>query len=140
MKRPKPVDYDAYFKYKCTNKNCSYEHWISLKEAQTKNFKIVCDCGQIIKPKRIDKLRIKYYQEVNRKKETTNTLDTISIDDNTLDKCCRVLINYGFTESEAKKLLKDSYAVIKSNDCSLLIKKSLESFGVNYEHNTPIKV
>ena len=59
-KNQKPISLDVHLKYRCPNNNCGYEHWLSLLETQTKNFKIVCDCGTVFKPKKIKTLKIIY--------------------------------------------------------------------------------
>ena len=62
-KNLKPIDVDAHFKYRCPNDDCGSLYWISLKESQTKNFKIVCDdCGSIFIPKRIKDIHINFYE------------------------------------------------------------------------------
>ena len=61
-KTERPIEIDAHLKYKCPNDSCGYFHWLSLQEAQTKNFKIVCDCGNVFKPKRIKTLEIIFEQ------------------------------------------------------------------------------
>lgn len=136
----KPIDADVHFKYRCPK--CSIEHWISLREAQTKNFKIVCDCSKVFSPKRVSKIKIKYHKTHNRKSSITekqaapNTIQPIpqnqiitEINNDLLDKCSNALMAYGFTKAEAKDLIKQTYYTNPSDDAGLLIKLALKSFG-----------
>lgn len=142
-KNQKPIETDAHFKYRCPN--CGWDHWISLKESQTKNFKIVCDCDTIFKPKRIKNITIEYYKkskQVVNKTETTKSQPqeseqkvlekpTQSIDKSILDKCLKLLTQYGFTNSEAKTLILSAYDRLQVNDIGILIKNVLEFIGEN---------
>ena len=121
-----PIDCDAHFKYVCPNPKCSIQHWQSLQQIKVKNYKIVCDCGIIIKPKQIKSIDIIYVNaEDNESKETSKT---ISLD--LLDKSIKILVNYGFTKEEASSMIKDAYDKNPTTECSTLVKQTLESFGV----------
>jgi len=142
MINQKPTEYDAHFRYLCKNPRCGYTHWLSLKETQTKNFKVVCDCGFIFKPKQILRLKI-VYQIPNKQKKiavdeekhfvSLSTIkapkEDISVD--VLNKCVITLVDYGFTKSESEQLLRNSFRQNPVNDCILLIKQTLESLGEN---------
>lgn len=139
----KPIEIDAHFKYRCTK--CASDHWISLNEAKTKNFKIVCFCSRIIKPKRISSIKIKYSDDTTAIKleqlvespiesiKTEKILDseTKTIDQFVLEKCTKTLVNYGFTKDEAIDLVNKAYNSNPSDDCGQLIKNALKSFGGN---------
>lgn len=139
-----PIEYDCHFKYKCPDPNCGYDYWISLKQACTKNFKIVCDCGIVFKPKRIKKIKPIYFQDSLASDKTTkkSDIDVSSeepievvkpeikeIDQNLLSKAVKILIGYGFTSDEAKELLIKSYRKFPEPDCVKLIKYTLENMG-----------
>lgn len=134
----KPISLDAHFKYRCSNEECSIEHWLSLKETQTKNFKVVCDCGTVFSPKRISRLKILYKkshkvkdskpaQQAEQPVVHKEALVEIPVD--ILDKSAKILTSYGFTDKEARQLLIDSYIKVKNNDIGTLIKFTLETFG-----------
>lgn len=139
----KPIDIDAHFKYRCPK--CNIEHWVSLKEAKTKNFKVVCDCSKVFIPKRIAKIKIIYDKSQPAKKivdSQTTKIETISSNNNDynkevvadinqdlLEKCQTILVGYGFTRSEASKLIKQTYYTNPSEDAVLLVKLALKSFG-----------
>lgn len=126
IKNQTPIDCDAHFKYVCPNPKCSIQHWQSLQQIKVKNYKIVCDCGIIIKPKQIKSVDIIYVNaEDNESKETSKT---ISLD--LLDKSIKILVNYGFTKEEASSMIKDAYDKNPTTECSALVKQTLESFGV----------
>lgn len=135
----KPIDIDVHFKYRCPK--CSSEHWLSLNEARTKNFKIVCDCKKIFYPKKIAKLQIVYSSKKPKKEkivksfiepEPPQTLHK-TINPELLSKCLPVLINYGFTKQESEKLLCEAYQIEQSEDCGQLVKLALKSLGVKNE-------
>lgn len=129
----KPTSLDLHLKYRCPNIECGYYHWLSLKECQTKNFKVVCDCNTVFSPKRIQKVNIKYH----KKKVSTQTLEIEvektkkSIESSVLEKCSKILIQYGFTKSESEDLLNRSFEIVQTDDAGLIVKKCLELIGEN---------
>jgi|LakMenEpi03Aug12_release.lakeMendotaPanAssembly.Ray.scaffolds.fasta_scaffold00642_76 hypothetical protein len=133
-KNQKPIDIDAYFKYRCPNPDCGQEKWINLSEAKTKNFKIVCYCGLIIRPKLIENIQITY-KEIENNIPEINTADIV-VPSIILDKCVYVLKSYGFTNDEANELVSLSYRKTKSDDWKIILKQALESIGVNNEYPT----
>lgn len=135
-KNLRPIDIDAHFKYRCPK--CSCEHWISLNEAKTKGFRIVCDCKRVLLPRKISKLQISYSLGKTKKEKTTHQpVDSatenkqksqeILISNDLLQKCLPVLINYGFTKQESEKLLQKAYEIDQSQDCGQLVKLALKS-------------
>jgi len=127
LKSQKPIEVDASFKYKCPSETCDNEHWLFLRQAQVKNFKIVCECGLIFKPKQIKNIKI-VYEKRKRKQETPkNNTDTIPVD--VLDRCVKILVSYGFELAESSDLINKSYNSCKTNDIGLLVKNALQSFG-----------
>lgn len=142
MKIQKPIDIDAHFKYRCPK--CSSEHWLSLNEAKTNRFKIVCHCGKVFGPKRIKKLKILYLDIVgsettsNKEKQKKQTQESTTIkkqqkeiNSDLLDKCTKLLVLYGFTKSEAQDILKKAYDQEPIEDSGLLIKCALKLIGVH---------
>lgn len=135
-----PIDCDAHFKYICPNPKCSLQHWQSLAQVSVKNYKIVCDCGLIIKPKQVKSIDIIYVQD-NILPEKINKSDDRfkDIDEQLLDKTTQALVNYGFTKDEAITMIKNAYLVKPTTDCATLVKQTLESFGTNHVNtNTSI--
>jgi len=131
-KHQKPIDLDVHFKFRCVKSSCGYEHWISLKEAQTKNYKIVCDCGKILRPKRISKVKILYARDESHaapatqqkivpiKADAIDSVPVASVD--MLAKCGKVLVGFGFTQAEARILTNRAYRDFQTEDASALIK------------------
>ena len=149
-KNVKPIEIDAHFKYRCPK--CGWDHWVSLKESQTKNFKIVCDCDTIFKPKRIKNISIEYFVSKPKRKNAEVPVQTIQnpdiqpeiktvviqeqvikpvdpLDKDILEKGSKLLISYGFTVNESKALLNEAYERIKNNNVGLLVKNVLEFIG-----------
>lgn len=142
----KAIEIDAHLRYICKNPDCGCTHWLSLKEAQTKNFKVVCDCGTVFKPKQVLKLKILYKKEQETKKPEAAQTKTnahscfvnlsaipqqseLNID--ILNKCVKILVGYGFTKTESEQLLRNSYRNDPTDDWTVLIKNTLASFGEN---------
>lgn len=151
-KRVKPIGYDIHFEYACPNL-CGNKHWLSLKECQEKNFKVVCSCGEVFKPKQIKDISINFLEIKPKINETTETTvnkqssiepkDTINsnvedlpLPDNTfnfesfINECIITLCSLGFEQKEAKQLLKHSYDKCPTTNSTQLIKQTLlDNFG-----------
>jgi len=127
QKKQKPIEQDIHLKYLC--KKCGTSHWLSFKEASTKNFKIVCDCGYVFGVRRVADFTIKYFQT---KIKSSNNLvkdkknDSI-ISQDLLIKTSGILTSYGFTTSEAQTLISESYSKCPNDDIKSLVKQVLES-------------
>jgi superfamily II DNA helicase RecQ len=136
-KNQKPTDIEAHIKYTCPNKKCKFDHWISLKEAQTKNFKIVCDCSTVFSPKPIQKILIKYKKfkkKIPKVESVEKTQHIISID--LLTKSSRIMETFGFKKNEADTLLSEFYKNNPINDYKELVQKTLAfNGGKNVECN-----
>lgn len=128
-KNQKPIEYDIHLKYIC--KKCGQPHWLSFKEASTKNYKVVCDCNHIFKVKRVTGFKIKY-DSIKISKSVSATSKPVtktdqSIPKDLLDTVVNSLVKFGFTVSEAKSLVTKSYSDCPTNDIGLLVKQTLES-------------
>ena len=141
----KPIDTSISLIYACPE--CSQKHWISLQAAKTKGYIIVCDCGSVFKPKRVDNIKILYSKnktkiiesktqeyEVLLKEEESDSINILPVD--LLERCVTVLAGYGFTKTEASSLLKETYKKHQVVDAVSLIKLSLSNnIGVNNEQS-----
>lgn len=140
-KNQKPIDIEAHLKYVCPIRSCGFEHWLSLNEAQTKNFKVVCECGCIFKPKQIKKLKILYKQII---KSSTDIITAITVEDKsnieqppTVEKieipvdlsneCVKLLIAYGFTKQESVVLSSKAFSKTGESNSSNLVKYILQN-------------
>jgi hypothetical protein len=129
----RPIDQDIHFKYRCYE--CSLDHWLSIRETQTKGFKIVCDCGQILKVKLIEKIEIVYQKvikkeippEPDKPEELPKKSETIPID--LLSQCCTILLGYGFDITEGEDLIVSTFNENPTYICVDLIKQALKKFG-----------
>ena len=139
----KPIDSSVSLIYACPK--CSQQHWISLKASQTKGYKIVCDCDEVFRPKRVNKIKILYVtngikqtgnEKINDIEAIKNTSPINNIPADLLESCVSVLSGYGFTKSEASELIKQTYKTHNKKDVISLIKLSLSSnIGVNNEQS-----
>lgn len=140
-KNQKPIEIDAHFKYRCPKTNCGYDHWLSLKQVQIKNFKVVCDCGTIFKPKTIKKVTIVYENIVEKKPQITedhNKNTTVEVSKIPLDlqkRCSTILFGYGFTNKECVQLTEKAYSKNPTNDVGLLVKYIIQNLGELNEFN-----
>ena len=143
IKNQIPVDHDVYLKYICPNPKCCLQHWQSLRQVKVRNYKIVCECGLIIKTKQVKTIDIIYNPEIiEQSTEKTIPTPTINIiSDELLNKSIPILVEYGFTKQEASDLLKETYAKNPTTECAILIKNTLESFGAkNVNTNSSVQV
>jgi hypothetical protein len=138
IKKAEPVDYDAHFRYICPSNDCRYDHWVSLKEAKTKNFKVVCDCGTVFSPRRIKELNILYKEKKIKKPQVVESKKTINVDPivqkpkisvELLVKCCKLLVGYGFTKQESENLLQKAFEEQQTNNPVELVKIALKKVG-----------
>lgn len=149
IKNLKPINYDIHLEYLCPN-NCGSRHWLSLKESQEKNFKIVCDCGAVFMPKPVKDINIKYRKCKKKKKKIDSSImesaasPIVAVDDLPLPDCQEhtfdinslieesivTLCGFGFKKTEAKDLLLQSYHKQPTENSAQLIKQTLlDSFG-----------
>lgn len=124
-KNLEPDDYDISFKYTCPE--CNNSHWLFLREVKLKNFKIACECGNVIIPRRIRSIGIEFSSEEQKPivKENCVPLDI-------LDACVKILSGYGYTSEESTQMIKESFRITNSTDIKNLIAYSLTNFGDKY--------
>jgi hypothetical protein len=120
---------DAHLRYTCDNASCRIDHWLSLKEAQTTNFKIVCDCGAVYRPKPVSSLKVRHKTKKLRTTETADKAEIKEIPVDILTRGAKILVGYGFTQDESESLVKLAYSQSPTADFGLLIKLSLSLFG-----------
>jgi len=138
-KSQKPIEIDAHFKYGCPNTDCHYDHWLSLKETQTKGFKVVCDCGYVFKPKRISKIKIVYANiqsvpKTEKPPEPEKVIEKPKIPVDFKNTCVKLLVSYGFTKDESVSLCEKAFEKNPVTSSGLLIKyilQNLEELNVN---------
>lgn len=130
IKNQKPISLDVHLKYRCPNNHCGYEHWLSLLETQTINFKVVCDCGTVFKPKKIKTLKIIYDKKIQSDRSTTTKemqeiKDSNQPNEDLLNKAIPCLVDLGFTKQEAIDALTSAYIKQPTKDISIWIKNTL---------------
>jgi hypothetical protein len=128
-KNQKPIDIDIHFKYRCPNTDCGYYHWLSLPETKTKNFKVVCDCGQTFKPKKINTIQIVYETNTEPTKEHSSKPEKkdLTVPVALFARCARILGDYGFSKEEIENLLNKSYVGCPTDDALSLVKHVLQN-------------
>jgi hypothetical protein len=128
----KPIEYNISFRYICPNTDCNYDHWIFLREAQTKGFKIVCECNTVFKVKTIDNIKILYSKTKTKNKinQENGSSDIVPID--TMQLCVTILEGYGFEKTEAKKLIYKVYSQIQDKTPLNIIKNALKSLEITH--------
>lgn len=140
-------------------------HWLFMRETQTSGFMIVCECGEIYKIKTIDKIKIRYKDSKPKTKpvvspapeplvEIEETIPVVEktevleepeivpepikhiIPDDLLEKTSDTLTNYGFTKTEAKELLSETYSTNPENNPIELIKICLSNITIGDTNGT----
>lgn len=124
----KPLECVADLKYRCSN--CGLDHWVSLKEAKTSGFIIVCDCDTLLKVKPIKTINITYIEEAKEQVNTSSLENTKAFpktDEKILKQACSVLSNYGFTAQESMQMALKCADKEVFTDVKLLITKILSN-------------
>jgi formylmethanofuran dehydrogenase subunit B len=133
VKNIKPKSYDINYEYICPL--CGCNHWLTSIETKTKGFRVACDCGAILFPKVIKKIKIVYkiinLENTNKPAQDTTTSESTAIvlDKSVANISCDTLEKYGFERSEALSLVEKAFDQIQVNDSVSLIKKALELLG-----------
>lgn len=139
IKNQTPINSDVHFKYKCPSSDCNIVHWLSLKQTQTRNFKVVCDCGTVFQPKRIKTIKICYIKHKQKPEQSVDTVvtpttkiikDEVKISADILDKASSILCVYGFTKTEAEDMITKSYQGHPEKDVPLLVKQTLKTLEI----------
>lgn len=127
IKSQKPISLDVHLKYRCPNDECGYTHWLSLLETQTKNFKVVCDCGTVFKPKLINNIKLVYKKKDKKQQplEPTEQKSEPTIDIDIINRAIPSLMALGFDKEEASTILTKTYSKQPTDNLSLLIKNTL---------------
>jgi len=131
IKSLKPISLDAQFKYKCTNPDCESEHWLFLNQVQVKGFRLVCDCNNVYRIRRIENLKIRYSKKIKKTKtESIVSPETVlEVWPEHLKKAYKTLENYGFSNKEAVEMINKVYNTNKCDNPLLLVKDALKIFG-----------
>lgn len=127
----KPIEIDVSLKYKCPNNNCGFDHWIFLREAKTKNFKIVCECGTIFKPKRIKTIEVVYAttESVKKTMDSVENSDTNSAVPECVVRAIKMIVSLGYDKQDAQKHVMIIYNLEKITDAGTLVKKAISNIG-----------
>jgi hypothetical protein len=144
----KPINFDIHFEYLCPVCS-STRHWLSLNECKEKNFKVVCDCGGVFKPKRIKNIDIEYVTKPKLETKTdkpdlteqpskSQQIEDLPIPsdldfdlDELINDCIVTLCGFGFEKEEARDILIDSYNKSPTKNSTQLVKQTLlDNFGV----------
>lgn len=127
-KKHKPSGLDVYLKYVCPNGDCLDVQWITLKESQTKNYKIVCDCcGKIYRPRRVKKVDIIFEDE--QTKTLPRNKEPEQINTKFLDDAVNTLVAFGFTKQEASDMIMQEWKKTGTTNPATLVKLALDFFG-----------
>lgn len=125
IKNLKPIELNLHLKYRCPE--CDVEHWLSLDEAKTKEYVIVCYCKIKLKVKPIKSIRIVYSKSGSSKPKPQKESQAIPVA--LLESCVKILIDYGYSEKEAKSLIEESYAKNPTDNALVIIKNILTTIG-----------
>lgn len=120
IKNLKPLECVADLRYRCSS--CGIDHWISIKEAKTSGFIIVCDCSSLLKVKVIKDIKIVYHENVVAQPKHSSLATAVVIektDEKIIKQACSALNTYGFTAQESvamalKHTEKEAFKDVKS--------------------------
>lgn len=168
----KPIDHDVHLKYRCPE--CSIDHWLSLREAQTDGFIIVCECSNVFKVRTVDKIVVKYKDKKIKRSikeepkpvppeiivatipieleeeaeskveekipviEEPEVIEKPIIPDHMLQSSCDVLVNYGFTVTEAKDLIRQTYADNPVDSIGTIVTNCLKTLKIGDNEDVAI--
>ena len=125
----KPVNYDLYLEYHCPD--CGISHWLTLRESQTKGFKVVCVCDCVFGVKRINDIYIKYARkksDIKPEAKDNSTKDLLD-KDNLYRKCIATLSQYSFSEEEIGDIVKNTIDSDESSAIVDIVKACITKFG-----------
>lgn len=131
LKIQKPTDLEVSLKYICPNINCRFDHWLFLREAQAKNFKIVCDCGTIFKPKRIKNIEIVYAVKESIEKTVDEQESSVTIDEHPdcVRRAINIMVSLGYSKEDAQSHVLEIFTKEKIEDPGVLVKKAVLNIG-----------
>lgn len=122
MKKIKPIEIDAHFKYSCSE--CSSFHWVSLKAARVPGYMIVCDvCGQPSMVETIKDLRIEYSESPAPSRDSETTIPK-----NLLNTCVKSMRAYGFEQEESIWAINLAFKETGSLDPIVIVKNATKHF------------
>lgn len=131
---------DIHLQYNCPE--CFSEHWLSLQENQTSGFLIKCECGVVIKTKKIKHIIFEF--ETSNKKPHNATIENLDkkIPKDLKDSCCSILSNYGYNKHEVKSYIDKAFSNTMSFDIKFLVKEVLKLIGeedVKHSKTLPVQ-
>lgn len=119
MKTKKPIDLDVSLKYTC---DCGLSHWLFLREAQTENFKVVCECGEQFSPAIISKIDILYNEGMAKPCKKP-------LSDSVIKSCVDLLLTYGYSNEESITAINKAVDNLDSDNISEILKYAMSTFG-----------
>jgi hypothetical protein len=128
IKNLKPLECVADLRYRCSS--CGIDHWISIKEARTQGFIIVCDCASLLKVKVIKDIKIVYHENVVAQPKHSSLATVVVIektDEKIIKQACSALNTYGFTAQESMAMALKHTEKEVFTDVKSLIEKILSN-------------
>lgn len=117
---------DASFEFVCPV--CNNTHWIFLREVQLKKFKIACECGSVLIPKQVKKLKTLYTTQ----KISKSTDEAVDKNIDIYAKCGTILGSYGYSDTEIQEMLNIAVAKLNTTDIKEIIKYCITFLGAKY--------
>ena len=123
--RIKPSKVDISFTYIC--QGCGEDHWVTLKENQTKDFMIVCNsCDTVMYTTPLSKISLRYAKE---EKEQIKPEPSVKQESSLIERCAKSLVYYGFDKLEAITMATEACSKYDTSDIGELVKKIIFDFG-----------
>lgn len=130
IKKLKPVEIDCSLKYVCNE--CNNAHWIFLREAKVKNFKIVCECDNIIYPKTISEISLVYKHTEAITNKPTVVIPPVPASKVSLDiqrECDTILKGMGYSSEEIADIIPEAIDSARVSYIKAIIDYSLKNIG-----------
>lgn len=128
IKNLKPLECVADLKYRCSN--CGIDHWVSLREAKTTGFIIVCECDTLLKVKPIKSINIAYHEVAKTETKDSSLSSPVTLqktDEKIIKQACSALSAYGFTTQESMEMALKHTGTELFIDAKSLITKILSN-------------
>lgn len=128
IKNLKSIECVADLRYRCSS--CGVDHWVSIKEAKTPGFIIVCDCSSLLKVKVIKDIKIVYHEDAVIQQNNSSLATVVVIektDEKIIKQACSALNTYGFTAQESMTMALKHTEKEVFKDVKSLIEKILSN-------------
>lgn len=129
MEKIKPISADINFQYSCPH--CDNTFWLSFAETKTENYIAVCDvCQKPSSPTLIKNIKVIFDNSHKTQEESQDAEEETKMPKDIYDTCVNSLMQYGYTNKEAKSLVASVDDPYVWHDPVQIIKECLSKTNV----------